>query len=128
MSEKEEIRDFFIKSIDEFRIIPRFRFSYSSPHFYAKSLQRLETLIGMGYEVYVGAQTSDNFRFIRLAWEIPISEQKSWIHYTKGGEYKPYWGDIHLRINWQDEGREVKEWASSLYGGRGHWSRIIHHQ
>ncbi len=100
--------------------------------------------------VRVGLQTSDDFRFLRLWWEVApenilnqegyledknLSEikdwasQKSlegtiWFPYAKGGEYSPFFADIHLLVNWKHLGREMKAWADPLYGNSG-WSRII---
>jgi hypothetical protein len=72
-----------------------------------------------------GLATADDFRFISAAWEVAqqrIGER--WFYFAKGGEYSPYWDDIHLVINWQEEGKEAKAYAGTLYNN-SHWSRIL---
>jgi hypothetical protein len=100
--------------------------------------------------VKVGLQTSDDFRFLRLWWEIPpaafldargsdfwqgeyqsyqdycsaLTREKKWSPLAKGGEYSPYFADVHLVVNWHHDGAEMKAWADPLYDNSG-WSRII---
>lgn len=90
-----------------------------------------------------GLCSSDDFRFVRLSWEIPVdsichqnifAHQKAdsylafssyqWFAFAKGGEYSAYYFDFYLAVNWQFDGREMKAWADPLYGNSG-WSRII---
>ncbi|HBL24222.1 MAG TPA: hypothetical protein DDZ40_08910 [Deltaproteobacteria bacterium] len=35
-------------------------------------------------------------------------EGKRWVPFAKGGEYSPYYADIHLVVNWENEGAEIK--------------------
>lgn len=35
-------------------------------------------------------------------------EGKRWVPFAKGGEYSPYYADIHLVVNWEKEGAEIK--------------------
>ncbi len=46
-----------------------------------------------------GLQTGDDFRFIRLDWELAANEEAEarWRPFAKGGSYKPYLPDSHLR-------------------------------
>ena len=34
-----------------------------------------------------------------------------WCPYAKGGEYNPYWGDLHLLVNWLNNGNEIKSYT-----------------
>ena len=77
-----------------------------------------------------GMATSDNNRFLRLWWECDLSSigqgmnssadflaaKKKWAPYNKGGEYRRWYGNQEWVINWAYEGREVIEYAKSLYG------------
>ena len=70
-----------------------------------------ETLMDKGGKAVVGLQPSDDFRFVRLAWEVnsrTIGKKATWVYYAKGGEYNPYWDDIHLLVNWRNDGAEIK--------------------
>ena len=63
-----------------------------------------------GTDVKVGTQTSDDFRFLRLAWEIPpdrLGIGKEWARFAKGGEYQNFFDDIHLVIRWAFNGKEI---------------------
>ncbi len=81
-----------------------------------------------------GLATADDFRFLRSWWEAASSEiahgrqstlqQKRWVPFAKGGEFSPYYDDVHLVINWGRDGEEIKLWAGSLYNN-SHWSRNI---
>jgi len=93
-----------------------------------------------------GLSTSDDFRFIRLWWEINPSKLligtkgtkqddfiyqtynlKKWVPCTKGGDYSPYYADILLVINWEKNGEEIKKWVveNPSDPGTTHWSRNI---
>ncbi len=93
--------------------------------------------------VRVGLQTSDDFRFVRTWWEISPQKlasgdasssphhfeqqtlaSKWWCTFAKGGHYSPYYADISLVVSWRDNGKELKAWTSSLYGGT-HWSKSL---
>lgn len=32
---------------------------------------------------------------------------KRWIHFAKGGEFSPYYADLHLVVDWNKEGKEI---------------------
>ena len=66
-----------------------------------------------------GLITADNNRFLRLRWEVPVGEvevdpvktairSNAWIPYAKGGAYSPYFGDVHLIVQWGRDGAEIK--------------------
>jgi hypothetical protein len=89
----------------------------------APSIRRLfaelPPLEGNGAEVRVGLQTSDNFRFVRAFWEVDPGRigrsreetfrAKRWVPFAKGGEYSPYYADIHLVVDWEEDGRRIRE-------------------
>lgn len=61
-------------------------------------------------EVKQGTATAKDFRFLRLAWEVDparIGLNVKWPRFAKGGEYRPFWDDIHLVLNWENDGAEV---------------------
>ena len=69
-----------------------------------------------GGDVKVGTQTSDDFRFLRLAWEVPPESLKlgrTWPRLAKGGEYQNFFDDIHLAIRWQKNGEEISAFPSA---------------
>ncbi|PHS59110.1 MAG: hypothetical protein COB17_00830 [Sulfurimonas sp.] len=76
-----------------------------------------------------GMATSDNNRFLRSWFEVDIDSSgfnfnnaidasKSsykWFPYNKGGEAKKWYGNLEFLINYENDGFEVKEYASKLY-------------
>lgn len=56
----------------------------------------------------VGLQTSDDFRFLRDWWEVASDEiAPKWRPFAKGGAFSPFYADVHLSINWMDDGAEL---------------------
>ena len=49
-----------------------------------------------------GLATADDFRFLRLKWEVTPSDvgRDGWVPFAKGGEYSPFNDDVHLVLNW----------------------------
>ena len=76
----------------------------------------------------VGLQTSDNKRFIRLWQEIniykisfdskdideSIKSNKKWFPYNKGGNYRKWYGNREFVVNWENDGKEIREYNQYL--------------
>ncbi len=89
-----------------------------------------------------GLATADDFRFLRLWWEIPPSNLigasigctssdedavvaecraqsvrgKLWASFAKGGAYSPFYADIVLVVNWGRDGFEIRNFVNSKTG------------
>lgn len=110
--------DIYIRRINEFLQIFRFPIAYWLPRTLLSVFQRVHALEPTLGSVKVGLSTADNFQFLRLSWEVPrhlfaySNEQtrngKRWVALPKGGEYEPYYDDIHLVIDWINEGETVR--------------------
>ena len=88
-----------------------------------------------------GMSTNDNARFLRRWHEVPfgrigfalggLSEmlvsQRKWFPYNKGGEFRKWFGNAELVVNWENDGEEIKKWLISNPKDTGttHWSRRI---
>jgi hypothetical protein len=59
-----------------------------------------------------GLATTDNLRFVRYWWEIEppgyAGPRDKWIPYAKGGRFRRWHESPRHRVNWQDDGREIK--------------------
>ena len=53
-----------------------------------------------------GIQSGGNERFVRFHWEVNNFER--WKMYQKGGPYKKWYGDNWVRIDWKNEGEDVR--------------------
>jgi SAM-dependent methyltransferase len=77
-----------------------------------------------------GMATSDNARFLRRWHEVPRTEigfgaashedalrsGRTWFPYNKGGDGRKWYGNAEFVVNWKDGGRELREFATELYG------------
>ena len=56
-----------------------------------------------------GNKTADNTRFLRLWWEVEkdnIGMKNKWVFYSKGGNYRKYYGNLEYVIDWSDSAKE----------------------
>lgn len=63
-----------------------------------------------GGEVKQGLASGDDFRFLRLFWEIGAGDcgrGKTWVPFAKGGEYQQYYYDPELVVNWSSGARKT---------------------
>jgi len=73
-------------------------------------------------DVKVGLQTSDDLRFTRYWWEVPVEkigtsreetwQGKKWVPFAKGG--RPFYHDIQLVVNWENDGAEIKNFDRAV--------------
>ncbi|NLJ39217.1 MAG: hypothetical protein GX432_10700, partial [Candidatus Atribacteria bacterium] len=69
-----------------------------------------------------GLATADNDRFLRFWWEVnneDISQDyktdhKKWVMYAKGGPFNKWYGNLWWVVNWENGGREIKEFENSV--------------
>ena len=50
-------------------------------------------------------EVSDDTRYYRATWEVrnqSIGKTKKWVPLAKGGEYSPYYSDIYLVVDWDN--------------------------
>lgn len=73
-----------------------------------------ESLLSNFVDLKQGLITGDNNRFLRFWQECDsnkiTTEHKSlkkWFFYHKGGEYRKWYGNINLVVNWEDNGNEI---------------------
>lgn len=127
----------FIVNIDSFSFVPNSPFSYWVNDRIRYKFKEFSPFEGNGGNVKQGLATADDFRFIRANWEVSPNnivsvnwkewevtkdatiegqqklfiqkthEGKQWVNFAKGGEYSPYYSDIHLVVNWGGEGEEI---------------------
>lgn len=107
----------------EFASIPGSPLAYWMPPTIRRLFHDLPPLDGTGGAVRQGLATGDDFRFVRAFWEVDprhiahdreaTRKGKRWVPFAKGGEYSPYWSDIHLLVDWQDDGARIREYKGS---------------
>jgi hypothetical protein len=130
----EEDHRVFRVANEEFAVIPGSPMAYWMDTSIRNLFLELPPLEGSGGEVRQGMATADDFRFVRLFWEVHPGHigfshedsvrDKRWVPYAKGGEYSPYWSDIHLVVEWERRGEKVKEHVNGRYpylNGNAEW-------
>jgi hypothetical protein len=59
-----------------------------------------------------GLATTDNARFVRYWWEVEApgfdGPREKWKPYAKGGRFRRWYERARHRVNWEDDGREIK--------------------
>jgi hypothetical protein len=126
-SVRSHIKDkiFHICSIESLRALPLSVVSYWVTPTLSRLFKEYDCLEGNWGAARVGLQTSDDFRFLRLFWEVPsasIGPQATWVPMAKGGEYQLFWDDIHLVVNWENDAEEMKAYARA-HEERTGWAR-----
>jgi len=75
-----------------------------------------ENLLDDAVKVCGGLTTGQNERFLRFWWELYPKNQekdKDWVGYAKGGAFNKWYGNLWLKINWKNEGYELKNFYDS---------------
>jgi len=88
-----------------------------------------------------GLATSDNDRFLRNWHEVQScrigfghknhvsarQSQKKWFPYNKGGPFRRWFGNNFVVVNWENDGKELLEFAAELYGSPTRTIKNIRH-
>lgn len=88
-----------------------------------------------------GMSTTNNERFLRYWFEVSINRiglncksmieanlsGKKWFPYSKGGTYRRWYGNFEYVVNWQNDGKELKEFVTNnpKDPNTTHWSRRL---
>jgi hypothetical protein len=114
-------------SVSKLKSIPGSPFATDVPQFVLDAFDRLDSLEPTFGRTAQGAGTTDDFRFCRLWYEVPISDlhlygdtshspNDLWIPHIKGEPTTPFFGDAPVTIKWGRNGVEVKEYNRMRYG------------
>tara|TARA_B110001469_G_scaffold125281_1_gene140405 strand:+ start:605 stop:1438 length:834 start_codon:yes stop_codon:yes gene_type:complete len=107
LANEEATKDTYEVEPSSFRHIPNAPFAYWVSEKIRKLFVTLPTFESKDRTAKAGLCTGDDFRLVRTAWETPINEKTSqpeiWYHFAKGGNYSPFYSDIHLKVNWSNE-------------------------
>lgn len=128
----------FVVEPSDFREVPGAPFSYWVSSSVRSTFRSNPPLESDGREVQSGASTMNDFRFLRLWWELipaaiepsesEASQREKWVTISKGGSFARYYIDWELKLNWEDDGREIKEHVAEYRGGKGwgyHWAAAL---
>jgi hypothetical protein len=98
-----------------YRALSRVPLAYWCPEGLLRAASELPSVEACGILPRVGIQTSANFRFLRLQWEVSHNHLDSgtWIPFAKGGEYSPFADAVHLCVLWSGNAREQKAFCET---------------
>lgn len=85
-----------------------------------------------------GMSTGDNEKYLRFWKEVDFNRidfqckdikeistsTKKWFPYNKGGSFRKFYGNNELILNYENDGKEVKEFGVIRNNGK-HWSRFV---
>jgi hypothetical protein len=113
---------------ETFSMVPGSPFAYWVSDRIRRLFVELPPFEGNGRTIKQGLATADDFRFVRAWWEVDPARTvtgtaettpdefraqtcagKKWVPFAKGGEYSPYYADVHLVVNWGNDGEELRE-------------------
>lgn len=86
-----------------FQIIPRSPFAYWVGGKVREIFRSVKPFESLRRTAKQGLVTADDFRFLRLAWEVTHTRSNAirrWHCFAKGGEYSPYYSDIYLFVGY----------------------------
>ena len=119
--------------LKDLRQIPGSPVAYWMSQSIRRLFSDLPGLEGGGTQVRQGLATGDDFRFLRAFWEVDperITHSSEgtkrglrWVPFAKGGEYSPYWADIHLLVDWQEDGKSIRAYGGSRAQNTQHYFR-----
>jgi len=121
--------DVFTLDPAAFAQIPGSPFAYWASDSIFRSFRECELLEKAGRTAKRGPSSGDDFRRIRLWWEVtPLSIDRlvRWIPFSKGGVFSPYHCDLFLLVEWDEQrytfrdfygrpGREIPKLESSSF-------------
>jgi hypothetical protein len=111
----------------EFSVVPRSPFAYWVSDRLRSLYTELPSFASDQREAKHGAATLDDVRFVRL-WFETGSGPAAWVPFAKGGSYAPFYADIHLVLNWSNDGSELKANASAVRERNGwgdQWTAVL---
>ena len=78
-----------------------------------------------------GLATADDGRFLRYWYEVEYgktslnneSSRSKWLPFVKGGKYRKWYGNLDFVINWELDGKELKDFSRSVIRNPSYYFR-----
>jgi hypothetical protein len=100
-----------------FSKLPGNALAYDAPKEYLKMWVNGPHLQPKFGTIATGGKTFDDFRFLRLRWEVQeISLINDWKSVDTGGDYQPWISPSRFIQNWKNHGKENREFAIDRHG------------
>ena len=112
---------YYEQKIDKFSNIPGSPVAFWVTDSIYSAFRNLKPLVEL-YDARSGLQTNDNNRFLKLWHEIDVTKfsfnreiERKWVPFLKGGEYRKWYGNMNYVVNWENDGKDIKDYAIALY-------------
>jgi len=135
----KENNEIYVKKINSFFDFPDSRIAYWAPDRVRRIFINLKNLDDQDCYVKFGLSTKDDYRFLRLIWEVnedsvvfdrnDANRKNPWMFLAKGGDYSLFYGDIHILANWANRGEELTSSITKKYSyikGDANW--VLHRE
>lgn len=90
-----------------FRAVPGSPFAYWVSDDVRSIFKKWSVFEQNGRCVRQGMATADDFRFVRGWWEVESNNDR-WPGLAKGGSYSPFYSDLYLVVNWENDGEQIR--------------------
>ena len=87
--------------------VPGTPFAYWVSEAVRQTFRRFPAFDGADRAVKQGLATADDFRFVRIWWEILPNGQR-WYGFAKGGAFSRFYADMPVVVKWESDGAEIK--------------------
>lgn len=99
---------------DDFRAVPGSPFAYWVSDAVRTLFKSLPPYATDGRTAGIGVQTNDDFRFVRLWYEVTLGAD--WPPLARGGRHGAIYGDLPAVLSWKSDGYELKASIAQRYG------------
>lgn len=118
---------FYETSENNFEKIPGMPIAYWASDKIYEIFENNDT-IGSVFDVKKGSDTGNNAKYLRMFYEInyshlglylengidTVNNNKTWVPYDKGGEFRRWYGNNAIVIYWENDGAELKQTNANL--------------
>ena len=97
----------FDADVTTFELVPTSPFSYWVGDEIRRLFASIPSLENDWRKARRGLGTNDDFRFLRLWFEVGACSS-AWLSHAKGGQFSRFYSSIDLLVSWADKGSELK--------------------
>ena len=125
----DKSKNFFRVSAEDFKKIPGNPIAYWISDNMSEIFSSSRILNKIS-PVKKGIDTGENALFLREWFEVSdekisrLDTEKKWFFYIKGGEYRKWYGNINLVVNWENDGYEIRHHKSSTIRNQSFFKRL----
>ena len=111
-------RQRFEVDVTSFSAVPRSPFAYWVSDRLRALFKELPPFEAEGRTAKQGLATADDFRFVRASWAVPPRPVghtgNQWFPFAKGGKVSPFYADVYLMVNWENNGAALDSFGGSV--------------